>query len=93
MALTDPPPGQDTGLGYDDMPAGNGWRQPAGAHPTGLLGRIARACHRHRWLTLGRGRRVPDRHLGAVRRAARQQPHLHRRGDQADQPALPAPVR
>lgn len=34
------------------MPAGNGWRQSAGAHPSGLLGRIARACHRHRWLTL-----------------------------------------
>jgi hypothetical protein len=54
MALTDPPPGQDhdTSPGHDDMPAGNSWRQTAGPTSPGLLGRIARACHRHRWLTL-----------------------------------------
>jgi uncharacterized membrane protein YdfJ with MMPL/SSD domain len=46
MALTDPP------SGHDDTPAGNIWRQAAGPTTPGLLGRIARACHRHRWLTL-----------------------------------------
>ena len=52
MALTDPPSGQHTGPGYDDTPAGNIWRQAAGPTTPGLLGRIARACHRHRRLTL-----------------------------------------
>ncbi len=52
MALTDPPSGLHTGPGYDDTPAGNIWRQAAGPTPPGLLGRIARACYRHRWLTL-----------------------------------------
>ena len=54
MALTDPPSGQDhdTSPGSGDTPAGNSWRQTAGPTSPGLLGRIARACHRHRWLTL-----------------------------------------
>ena len=52
MALTDPPSGQHTGPGYDDTPAGNIWRQAARPTTPGLLGRIARACHRHRRLTL-----------------------------------------
>jgi hypothetical protein len=74
MALTDPPSGQYTGPGYDDTPAGNIWRQAAGPTTPGLLGRIARACHRHRWLTLARvdGRpRMFDRLVDAVRRARR----------------------
>jgi hypothetical protein len=52
MTLTDPPSGQDTGPGHDDTPAGNILRQTAGPATPGLLGRIARACHRQRWLTL-----------------------------------------
>ena len=52
MALTDPPSGLHSGPGYDDTPAGNIWRQAAGPTTPGLLGRIARACHRHRRLTL-----------------------------------------
>src|SRR6266704_6491423 len=54
MALTDPRSGQDhdSGPGSGDTPAGSSWRQAAGLTPPGLLGRIAHACHRHRWLTL-----------------------------------------
>ena len=58
MALTDPRsgpdhgPGPGPGSGSGDTPAGNSWRQPAGPTTPGLPGRIARACHRHRWLTL-----------------------------------------
>src|SRR6266536_1224515 len=62
MALTDPRsgpdhgpgpgPGSGSGSGSGDTPAGNSWRQPAGPTTPGLPGRIARACHRHRWLTL-----------------------------------------
>jgi RND superfamily putative drug exporter len=52
MALTGTPSGQDTGPGHDDTPAGNNWRPTAGSATPRLLGRIARACHRHRWLTL-----------------------------------------
>src|SRR6266704_780582 len=53
MALTDPRSGQDhdSGPGSGDTPAGSSWRQAAGLTPPGLLGRIAHACHRHRWLT------------------------------------------
>jgi hypothetical protein len=54
MTLTGPPSGKDddTGLGYDDTPAGNMWRQTAGPATPGLPGRVARTCHGHRRLTL-----------------------------------------
>ena len=54
MTLTDPPSGKDNAShhGHGGTPTGNIWRQAAGPTAPGLLGRIARACHRHRWLTL-----------------------------------------
>jgi hypothetical protein len=54
MALTGPPSGQHTDTGPDSggTPASNSWRQAAGPIMPGLLSRIARACHRRRWLTL-----------------------------------------
>lgn len=54
MALTDTPSGQDGDAvpGYHDTPAGRSQRRVTGPTTPGLLGRIARACHRHRWLTL-----------------------------------------
>jgi hypothetical protein len=52
MALTDPPSGLHAGPGYDDTPGGNSWRQAAELTTPGLPGWIARACYRHRWLTL-----------------------------------------
>jgi hypothetical protein len=59
MALTDPPSGLHPGPGYDDTPAGNSWPQAAGPTTPGLLGRIARACYRHRWLRLQVLARLP----------------------------------
>ena len=54
MALTDPPSGRDddTGPGFGGTPVGDGWREATRPITPGLLGRIPRACHRHRWLTL-----------------------------------------